>query len=338
MRYFLNLFLVFFCTLMLLSCKGRITQNKPNRIIGELVILDNEALGILSKDSKAEVLDSGYIWVEGPLWLEQDSSLLFSDVKQNRIYKWKDGQQSRVYMEQSGLSENTPYFGNEPGSNGLMLNQNGELVLAQHGNRQLALMDAPIMAPESKFKTLVNNYQDKKLNSPNDIIQDKAGNYYFTDPIFGLGASGKAELEHRGVYKLSKKNELFLLVSDLDGPNGLALTPDEKYLLVANTSKERGILYAYELDSISNTVKSSKEAYNFSSEIAMRGGVLDGLAIDKKGNIFLTGPSGLWILNKDYKPLARLEVSDPISNCTLSTDEKTLYLTNTDKILRLRLK
>lgn len=333
-----NRLLLSICTISTLGCIDSTTSNQIFNSIGEVKFLDKEAFAILNDNASIEVIDSGYVWAEGPLWLERNSSLLFSDVVQNRIYQWKEGEDTKVYLEPAGLSDNVPYDGREPGSNGLILNANGQLVIAQHGNRQLALMDADLANPQPKFKTIVDNYNGMRLNSPNDVIQDKQGNYYFTDPTFGLANSQKAELPHRGVYKLTNSNELHLLVADLDGPNGIALTKDEKYLLVTNSSHTKGILHEFELDHSNNSVLYRRDVYDFSTEIINHEDVLDGLTIDDRGNIYITGPQGLWILNKKYKPIARLIVPQAISNCTLSKDQKTLYLTSTDKILRVKLK
>lgn len=335
---FISWMLLSVCVACIVGCATNTKVHEYPKAIGEVQILDDDAYGILSDESTLEIIDSGYIWTEGPLWLDEQSSLLFSDVAQNKIYQWKDGRSSTVYLENAGLADSIEYVGKEPGSNGLLLNMDGQLIIAQHGNRQIAMMEAPVDTPVPKFKSLVNTYDGKRLNSPNDIIQDRAGNYYFTDPIFGLGMDQTPDLKHRGVYKLTKDNELFLLVSDLEGPNGLGLSLDEKYLLVANTSKNKAILYEFELDNTTNSIKNRKEIYDFSNEVKNGHGVLDGLTIDSNGNIYLTGPKGLWIFNKDYKPIARLIVPNAISNCTLSKDEKSLYLTNTDKILRWKLK
>lgn len=316
--------------------KKDVNQNYPT--IGSIRIIDDEAKKLLNIDAPIEVLDSGFVWTEGPLWIEADSTLLFSDVPANTIYKWKEGKKSEVYLTPSGYTGEKPFTGKEPGSNGLILNNDKKLALAQHGNHQIAYMDAPLNAPSPKFVTLANAYEGKRINSPNDLIQDRSGNYYFTDPIYGLEKPEDQELPFMGIYKLSTDGKLTLLVDSVLSPNGLALTNDEKYLLVTNSDNAKSCLYEFELSPNSDKVVAGRIVRNFTPDIKGRKDVPDGFKIDKQGNIFASGPEGLLILNKDYKHIAQLVLPIAVSNCWLADNDKTLYITASDKILRLRLK
>lgn len=305
--------------------------------IGSISILDDEALDLINPHSNIELLDSGFVWTEGPVWVDSDSMLLFSDVPTNKIYKWTEGKKSEVYLYPSGYT-GVKTQGKEPGSNGLLINQEGRLTIAQHGNHQLAYMDTPLDNPVPRFIILAKNYHCNRLNSPNDLIQDKKGNYYFTDPIYGLEKPEDQELPFTGVYKLSADGNLTLLVDSIIAPNGLALTKDEKFLLVSNSYRTKAYLYEFELNSDSSHIEKGRIVYDFTSYVMDDGDVPDGLKVDINGNIFVTGPDGLWIFNKRYKPIARLILPDAASNCWLADNDKTLYITGSDKILRLRLK
>ncbi len=330
------LYLLFILIISITACNRSKQQGSKNRYptIGSIKMMDAEAKDIIDEDAYIEVLDSGFVWTEGPLWVASDSMLLFSDVPANTVYKWKEGKKSEIYLKPSGY-EGQKLQGKEPGSNGLILNAEGKLTLAQHGNHQIAYMDSPLNSPVPRFVTLAKTYEGKRLNSPNDVIQDREGNYYFTDPIYGLSKPEDQELLYTGIYKLAQDGTLSLLVDSVVAPNGLALTNDERFLLVSNSYRTKPYLYEFELGS--DSIIGGRIVYDFSSEMIDDGDVPDGLKVDKKGNIFISGPQGLWILNKEYKPIAQLVLPHAISNCWLANNDQTLYITGSDKVLRLKL-
>lgn len=181
MKYLIIIFSFF----IFFSCSNPSTDQKSYPVIGQIERLDPLIDQIISPHAQIEVIASGLTWAEGPLWVEEHQMLLFSDVVMNKIYKWTETEGLSVFIEPSGF---TGAFtdSREKGSNGLILNQAGELVMCQHGNRQIAKMDAELANPQSKFTTIVDNYKGKKFNSPNDLVFDTAGNLYFTDPPYGL--------------------------------------------------------------------------------------------------------------------------------------------------------
>lgn len=304
-------------------------------------ILDKEALQIIDPKSKIEILASGFTWTEGPLWIKEGNYLLFSDIPNNKVYKLDPKNNDTItYLNFSGFS-GTDFSGEEPGSNGLLLNNKGELVLLQHGNRQVAKMNAPLNSPTSNFTTLVNSYKGKKLNSPNDAVFDKNGNLYFTDPPYGLpkrmNDDGK-ELDFQGIYCLMATGELILLDS-ISRPNGIGLSPDGNVLYVANSDPEHAVWYQYTLPE-PGKASDKNLFYEVTDLIGKEGqqGLPDGLKINNNGILFATGPGGIWIFNPKGKVLARIHTGQATANCAFDTDQKKLYITADDYIMAVDLK
>jgi gluconolactonase len=221
----------------------------------------------------------------------------------------------------------------------LTLNPEGKLVLCQHGDRRVAIMDAPLTSPEAKFITIVDNYDGKKLNSPNDVIFTSTGDLFFTDPPYGLPAladDSTKEIPFQGVYKLT--NEALMLITDtLTRPNGIALFPGEKRLIVANSDPEKAMWYTFDLVD-DGSIANAKIFYDATANTKSEMGLPDGLKIDKSGNVFATGPGGVWIFDSSGKLLGKIKVTEKTSNCAFSPDQKTLYVTADDYVVRVRLK
>jgi gluconolactonase len=307
------------------------------KTIGTLEKYDDALDKIISPDAKAEIIADGFIWSEGALWVQKHKMLLFSDVRRNTIFKWTEAKGKEEYLNPSGYTGSVPR-GGEMGSNGLLLDTKGNLVICQHGDRRMARMDAPLDKPQAKFVTLADNYKGKKLNSPNDATYSSKGELFFTDPPYGLlnqtNRDASKETTWQGVYKVKKNGEVILLVDSLTRPNGIAFFPGEKKILIANSDPAKLNWYIYDVDG--DKLKNGKI---FHSDAGVRGaGLPDGLKIDKKGNVFATGPGGLHIFNKDGKLLGKFVVPGPTSNCSFSTDQKTLYITNNNQVLRLKLR
>lgn len=313
-------------------------KEKETNTVGSIERLDPAFDALVKADATIEVIAEGFEWSEGPLWLEDQKALLFSDVPTNTIYKWTEEKGQEIYLTPSGRTGSMPYSG-EPGSNGLTLNKEGKLVLCQHGDRRVAVMDAPLAAPEAKFITLVDNYQGKKLSSPNDLVFSSKGDLFFTDPPYGLPMQAEdstKETSFNGVYKVT--NGVVKLITDsITKPNGIALFPGEKTLIVANSDPEKPKWYAFDLldnDSVAN----ARVFYDGTEASKTDRGGCDGLKIDKQGNVFASGPGGIWVFNKDGKVLGKIRIPELTSNCALSTDEKTLYATSDRYVVRVRLR
>jgi len=311
---------------------------KKEKLTGTIERIDPAFDALVDSDAKVEVIAEGFEWSEGPLWLPSANMLIFSDVPTNTIYKWTPEKGKEIYLIPSGYTGNIPR-GGEMGSNGLTLNNEGKLALAQHGDRRVALMNAPLDAPAPNFVALGDHYEGKKFNSPNDLVFNDKGDVFFTDPPYGLPHQEKdstREIQFQGVYKASQ-GKVTLITDSITRPNGIGFLPGYKTLIVANSDPDKAIWYAYDIlenDSVAN----ARIFYDATADAKKERGVPDGFKVDSQGNIFSSGPGGLWIMNKDGKVLGKIKLSEATSNCALSPDEKTLYVTCDMYVARIKLR
>jgi gluconolactonase len=332
-----------FLLVVIIACNSN-QENKKQEMsyksIGSIERLDPALDNLISPYAKIEIIADGFDWSEGPLWIGKHKMLLFSDIPPNTIYKWTEEKGKEIYLTPSGYTD-TLKRGGEIGSNGLILDKEGNLVLCQHGDRRMARMDAPLDKPAPKFITLAGKYDGKRLNSPNDAVYNSAGELFFTDPPYGLETQDdkdpKKEIPFNGVYKVKTTGEIILLLDSITRPNGLAFLPGEKKLIIACSDPAKPYWYIYDVndDSLSN----GKIFYNAAEE-ASKGvkGLPDGLKIDKNGNVFATGPGGVYIFNSEGKKLGLIKFTESTSNCAFSTDEKTLFVTNDMNLVRIKLR
>lgn len=303
-------------------------------------ILDDQALQIINKDAEIVVVGSGFSWTEGPLWIANGNYLLFSDIPNNKVFKLDDQGEITEYLSPSGyMGEN--FGGEEPGSNGLLLNRKEELILLQHGERRIVKMNAPLNEPKPNYEVLVSHYKKKRFNSPNDGVFDANGNLYFTDPPYGLPKrmdDPNKELDFQGVYCLLTSGEV-VLVDTLTRPNGICFSPDGSKLYVAVSDPEHAVWYQYDVAS-PGKIANKKLFYDVTELVGQEGqqGLPDGMKMHSSGNLFATGPGGLWIFNEVGKPIARIQTGQATANCAFTSDEKTLYLTADDYLLKVALK
>lgn len=327
-------------TIPALALLALVTACKTNEVkkIGSIERIDPALDAIVSPTAQPEIIAEGFEWSEGPLWLEETKTLIFSDVPKNTIHQWTEEKGLSVYLTPSGYTSSVPR-GGEMGSNGLALTPDGKLVLCQHGDRRIAIMNAPINAPKPDFITVSDNIDGKKLSSPNDATVRSNGDVFFTDPPYGLpkqADDSTKETPFNGVYKASG-GKTTLLVDSLTRPNGIAFLPGEKTFIVANSDPDKAIWYAFDLaehDSVTN----ARIFYNATEEAKHEKGLPDGFKVDKQGNIFASGPGGVWIFNAQGKVLGKIKIPEATSNCALSADEKTLYLTSDMYVLRVKLR
>ena len=315
--------------------KNIASQTAPYPTLGSIERLDPALDALLAPDAKIEKLAEGFTWAEGPIWMAAKGSLLFSDVPENRVYRWKDGEGISVFLEPSGFT-GTVYNGRERGSNGLTLDRQDRLVLCQHGDRRVARL----AADGKTFETLADRTDGKRFSSPNDLCFDRAGNLFFTDPPYGLPSDVKQETEFNGVYRLSKDGKLTVISRELDRPNGLALSVDEQTLYVANSHGPRPVIMAYALRA-DGTAGPGRVFWDNTERIARtkRGGAPDGLKVDTNGNLWATGPGGVLIISPEGKHLGSILTGRATANCTFGdADGHTLYLTADHTLLRLKTK
>jgi len=318
---------------IILSCLC--CQHKDTVQTGSIERIDPSLDEIISPDARVEIIAEGFEWSEGPLWIENQKMLLFTDVPKNTIYKWTEEKGAEVYLTPSGHTGHDP-ISNEKGANGLTLNNKGELLLCQHGDRKVARMNSTIEQPSASFTSIASVYQGKRFNSPNDLTFYN-GDVYFTDPPYGLAADSLKEIPFQGVYKVTASGNVSLLIDSLTRPNGIAFSPDHKKMYVANSDPDKARWYVYEM-SDSLTILSGKILYDATSSTQSEKGLPDGLKVDSKGILFATGPGGVWIFNAAGSLIGKIKLPEATSNCALSTDEKTLYLTSDMYLLRLKLK
>ena len=322
---------------LFITCSMAATSAQTNYpTLGKVVRIDPSLDELISPDAKIEVLSSGYQWSEGPVWVKNGGYLLFSDVPANTIYRWKEGDKSATpFLKPSGYTGMGRYS-NEPGSNGLIINQKGELVACEHGDRRISAMPLKV---GGKF-SLADNFQGKRFNSPNDIVQHSSGSYYFTDPPYGLDKHENdlsREIDIFGVYRIGTDGKVSVATAELQRPNGLAFSPDEKILYVAQSDPNRAIIMAYPVQADGSLGK-GKVFYD-ATPIVKEGklkGLPDGLKLDKKGNLFATGPGGILIISPEAKLLGRIDNNEPTANCAWGDDGSTLYITSNMHLSRIK--
>lgn len=292
---------------------------------------------LVAADAKVEKLTDGHQWTEGPVWNRKESFLLFSDIPNNAIFKWQESAGESLFLKPAGYTGSEPFTGKEPGTNGLTYDASGLLVACEHGDRRVSRLEA-----DGKNKTtLADRYDGKRFNSPNDLTYKSNGDLYFTDPIYGLpkGADDPArELDFCGVYRLSKDGKVTLLTKEMTRPNGIAFSPDEKKLYVANSDPDKAIWMAFDVKP-DGTIANGKVFYDATAWAKeKRPGLPDGLKVDKAGNLFATGPGGVHVFAPDGKLLGTFDTGVPTANCAWGGDGSTLYITANTALLRVKLK
>lgn len=330
----------------MIACEGPEKEEKKTRRstlatyehIGQIDRHDAMINDLIPEDAKIEILADGFDWTEGPLWVEDGEYLLFSDIPPNSVYKWAEGEGKSLFLNPSGFTDSIEREG-EPGSNGLLLDAEGNLVLCQHGDRRLARMDAPLNEPASNFLTIANSYEGKRLNSPNDAAFHSNGDLYFTDPPYGLEGNvddPTKEIEFQGVYRVDKDSTVHLLTDELSRPNGIAFSPDEKTLYVANSDPERAIWMAYDVQE-DGSIANGRVFFDATDKVGGDNkGLPDGMKVLANGYIFATGPGGVLIFTPQGKHLGTVRTGEATSNCAIGGDGY-LYMTSDMYLCRVEI-
>lgn len=298
---------------------------------GEVIFIKKSMSKIAAKDAKIEKVADGFKFTEGPVW-HKDGYLLFSDIPSNVIHKYTPKEGVSIYIENSGFVGS----GEEkegPGSNGLTLDGSGNLIICQHGARQVVKFDQA-----GNYIPLARQFGGKRLNSPNDAAVKSDGSIFFTDPPWGLAKlddDPEKELEFQGVFRL-KKGNLELIDGELKRPNGIAFSPDEEYLYVTDTDGDHKFYYRYEVDEDGNI--SNRTLFFDASGMKEKGGP-DGIKVDKKGNCYFTGPGGVLVITPKGEHIGTIAPPELPANIGWGgKDGKTLFMTCRTGLYSINLK
>ncbi len=315
--------------------KNGLPVNPAWKNIGRIYTIDKTLDKIIAPGTAIEKIADGFSFTEGPVW-HPDGYLLFSDPNTNTIYRYNPGNHNvTIYMSHSGYTGADIGEYGQPGSNGLTIDKDGRLIIDQHGNRRVIRIEK-----KGPVTILADQIDGKRFNSPNDIALKSDGSIYFTDPPYGLPGfydDPKKELDYEGVF-LVKNGKAQVVSKDLGGPNGLAFSPDEKYLYVTNWDirdiHHTKTLWRYEVQT-DGSLRNGKIFYDFSFTEDEE--ALDGIKVDKDGNLFVSAPGGIWVLNNEAKLLGKITTPERPANMAWGDDGKTLYMTAHTSLYKMRI-
>lgn len=302
--------------------------------LGKIERLDPAFDKLVPKNAQIEMLaEKKFMWAEGPVWVADQKAVLFSDIPRNMIWKWSNGKLEE-FLKPSGYTGKAKFEGYEPGCNGLALDKKGNLILCQHGDRRVAQLEK-----DGSFKTLADKYDGKRFNSPNDLTIKSNGDIYFTDPPYGLPKQmddPAKELDFQGVYRLDTHGKVTLLTKEMTRPNGIALSPDEKHLYVANSDPKMAIWKVFPVKE-DGTLGEGKVFFDSTKWVgAQHPGLPDGMKVDTQGNVWATGPGGVLVFSPEGKHLGTLATGVPTANCGWGDDGSTLYITADKNLVRVK--
>ena len=306
------------------------SASKPYAELGSISREDDRLGALIPEGAKLEILTEGHEWSEGPVWSSEKGGVLFSDIPHNTVFLWTEAGGLEPFLKPSGYTGNEDFQGVEPGSNGLLIDPEGQLILCQHGDRRVAKL-----LPEGGFETLADAYDGKRLNSPNDLVRKSDGSIYFTDPPYGLPKNvddPAKELPFQGVYRLDPDGAVTLLTDKMTRPNGIGFSPDESTLYVANSDPEHAVWMAFPVLEDGGI----GEGKVFADVTAMMGtakGSPDGMVIDAEGNLFATGPGGVHIYAPDGTRLGIIQTGEATANCTFGGEDGSILFVTADMYL-----
>jgi len=291
---------------------------------------------LMLEEAEVEVLARGFLWSEGPVWDSANRRLIFTDVPANTAYAWTEEAGVSLFLRPSGHTSVDPDSTSRQGANGLAFSPDGQLVLCQHGDRRVALYSER----DHTFATIAKRSAERRFLSPNDLVYDSRGNLFFTDPPYGHPREVSEALDRHYIYRIDPDGSVTTLADSIWYPNGIGLSPDERTLYVTSSYYKDPALYAFSLDSSGTPQGEARlllHARPFLGE--GRKGACDGLAVDKLGNVWLTGPGGVYILSPMGELLGFVNIEGQLANCAFGgPDGTTLYLTAHDKLLRIQTK
>ena len=327
---FLHIWLLFL-SVGLSNCDGEIRGGESGIVnnAGTVDRIDPRVDALVPIGAIIQKLASGFAFTEGPVWDQRNNQLYFSDLRSNAIHTWNDEAGLGTYLQ--------PVFEGDAGhpsvgSNGLNMDSQGRLLLMEHGNRVVSRIES-----DGSRTVLVDQYRGMRLNSPNDSAWHSNGWLYFTDPPYGLAQQENdpaRELEYNGIYRLSPEGEIQLLESDQTRPNGIAFSPDQQTLYVANSDGAEKVWYAYDVMN-DGTISNPRIFYDVNDQDTV--GAADGMKVDVSGNIFATGPGGVWIFSPEGDHLGTIRPEEVPANVAWGDDGSTLYMTARTGLYRIRL-
>ena len=308
-------------------------QNNQEKYIGSVERLSPEINKLINSNAKIEILAKGFEWSEGPIWSKKLNSLLFSDVPNNVIYKWNEKNGLSVFAKPIGYSGKVPN-NKKAGTNGLTIDSDDNLIVCMHGDRMIAKVENLNI---ENVSSIIESYNKKLFNSPNDLVYDSKGNLFFTDPPYGLleGDNDKLkEIPFNGVYKLSHDGILDLLIKNLTRPNGISISNDEKTLYVANSDNNNPIIMKYELSE--DGVKNPRIFFDGKKLAKKDEGLFDGIKVHPSGNVFATGPGGVLIIKENGDHIGTIRTEVRTANCAFDNKFEYLYMTSDMYLTRIK--
>lgn len=319
-----------------LACPAGAAQ-LPNAGSAGITRLDPRLDRIIPPAAKIEVLASGYRWSEGPLWVPQGGYLLFSDVPANIVHRWDRAAGVEPFLSPSGLQGPVPATIREAGANGLALDPQGRLLLADSGSRALVRVDLATR----RRTVLADRFEGRRFNSPNDLVVTKSGAIYFTDPTYGLEGADDSpvrELDFAGLYRLDPDGTLTVLDRAQRKPNGVGLSPDERTLYLALSDRERPHILAYSLDArgMPTEVRVLRDMRR--EQDAGLPGAPDGMDVARDGHLFASGPGGIHVLTSHGELLGIIGTGKPIANACVGEGGNSLFITASDQLCRVPLR
>ena len=304
----------------------------PYPTLGAIHAAHSDFESLIDTQTPIERLATGLTWSEGPVWDRRHEWLLFSDIPRNAIYRWNEQDGLRPFMYPSGYT-GVAWYGAEPGSNALAFDSEGRLTACEHGDRRVSRLEH-----SGGKKTLVDSFEGKRLNSPNDCVYRSDGGLYFTDPAYGLPGrydDPGRELPFCGVYLVRPTGEIVLLINDLEFPNGLAFSPDQSILYVSHSNPDDASWRAYPVRP-DGAVDPGEVIFDVTEWTSSRPGITDGFKLDRDGNLWGSGPGGVYVFTPGGRLLGWIETGERTSNCAWGDDGSTLYITAHMHLLRVR--
>jgi gluconolactonase len=311
------------------AMKSEVSGGNGPKGVGTLVRLDPAFDAIVSKDAIIEKVAGGFQFTEGPLW-RSDGHLWFSDVTGNVVRSVTPDGQVKALIENAGGETSAPP-GSFIGPNAMVADKDGYVLLCQHTNRRIARLDHDL-----KQTAYLDKFEGKRFNSPNDLVYKSDGALYFTDPPYGLlkqDDDPAKELKFNGVFRYAN-GKLTAVIKDLTRPNGIAFSPDEKYLYISNSDEKHKVWMKYDVNA-DGSVSNGKVFFDVTAET--ESGLPDGMKVDSLGNVYASGPGGTWVFSADGKHLGTIKSGEMTANCAWAEDGKTLYITASTGVYRIRL-